>query len=287
MQVAISLGNADVAQVPGVTNADVERIHHDLVKRLIQRGHVAVYGGDLKPTGLSETLIDLATQVVSDPDAVRANPETCLRNAVAWPIYHNYSDEDLATHNLGAVFENFPPPASMGLSDADLGAFVPPDTPERRVLWSKSFSHMREELDKSLDARLVVVGRGIGSSGAVPGIFEETVVAVRGRTPLFLVGGFGGVAVSLIEAFTKGTTAVFTREAQLSHPPLAGFYDYLDAQGMSELADFEGMVKELHDAGVAGLNNGLTAEENEFLFTSNDWNAVAELMLDGLDRLKS
>jgi len=286
MNIAISLGNADVAQVPGVTNDDVQRIHFDLVRRLLENGHVAVYGGDLKPTGLSEQLIDIAAAAADDPDAVRQNPETRLRNGVAWPIWLNYSDDDLATLNLGAVFENFDPPAELGLDESQRATFVPPDTPERRVIWSRSFSAMRAQLDRTIDARLVVVGRGIGSSGAVPGIFEETLVALRGRTPLFLVGGFGGVAVSLIEALTNGTTSVFTRETQAAHPGMAEFYEYLDQVGQAELADFEGMVGELHAAGLAGLNNGLSEEENQTLFSCDDWDKVADLLIDGLARLQ-
>lgn len=286
MQVAISLGNADVAKLEGVTPDDVQRIHFDLVRRLLEHGHVAVYGGDLKPTGLSEQLIEIAAGVADDPDAARRHPETRLRNGVAWPIWLNYTEEDLAALHLGAVFENFDPPAELGLDERQQATFVPPDTPERRVLWSRSFSVMREQLDRTIDARLVVVGRGIGSSGAVPGIFEETLVALRGETPLFLVGGFGGVAVPLIEAMTDGTTDVFTREAQSAHPGLADFYTYLDQIGRAELADFEAMVAELHAAGLAGLNNGLSDEENQMLFSSNDWDAVADLIIDGLARLQ-
>ena len=283
MHVAISLGNADVAQVPGVTNDDVHRMHLDLVRRLFEHGHVAVYGGDLKPKGLSEQLIDIAA--VAGDDSVRQNPETRLRNGVAWPIWLNYTEDALAEHNLGRVFENFDPPAELELDSEQRLTFVKPDTPARRFLWSRSFTAMREQLGETLGARLVVVGRGIGSSGAVPGIFEETVVAIRQRTPLFVVGGFGGVAVPIIEALTDGTSSVFTREAQAAHPGMAEFYAYLDEVGKPELADFEGMVAELHAAGVAGLNNGLTDEENRTLFTSNDWDAVADLMLDGLAKL--
>lgn len=285
MHIAISLGNADVAQVPGVTPADVQRMHLDLVRRLFERGHVAVYGGDLKPTGLSEQLIDLAAGVAEDPDAARRHPETWLRNGVAWPIWLNYTEEELATHNLGTVFERFDPPAELELDAAQCATFFPPDTPERRLLWSCSFTAMREQLDSTIDARLVVVGRGIGSSGAVPGIFEETLVALRSRRPLFLVGGFGGVAVPIIEALTEGSTSVFTREAQSAHPGLAEFYTHLDRIGRAELADFESMVAELHVAGIEGLNNGLGEQENRTLFTSNDWDVVADLMLDGLARL--
>ena len=285
MHVAISLGNADVAQVPGITPDDVQRLHFDLVRRLFEHGHVAVYGGDLKPTGLSEQLIDIAAGAADNPDAVRQHPETWLRNGVAWPIWLNYTEEALATHRLGAVFENFDPPAELDLDDAQRTTFIPPDTPERRLLWSRSFTAMREQLDRTIDARLVVVGRGIGSSGAVPGIFEETLVALRSGTPLFLVGGFGGVAVPIIEALTEGTTSVFTRDAQSAHAGLAEFYAHLDRLGRAELADFESMVAELLAAGLAGLNNGLSEEENRMLFTSNDWAAVADLMLDGVARL--
>ena len=38
MHVAISLGNADVAPAPGVTNDDIHRIHMDLARRLFEQG---------------------------------------------------------------------------------------------------------------------------------------------------------------------------------------------------------------------------------------------------------
>jgi hypothetical protein len=287
MHVAISLGNADVAPVPGITPAHVEHIHLDLVRSLFSRGHVVVYGGDLKPTGLSERLIDLAAEVADDPSEVRQRPETRLRNAVAWPIHLRYTSAEMSAHHLEAVFERFDPPADLRLDAVQRATFVAPDTLEHRLWWSRSLTAMREQLDRTIDARVVVCGRGIGSSGAVPGILEEVMVALRGGTPLFVVGGFGGIAVPIIEALTAGRTSVFTRQAQSAHAPLAEFYAYLDDIGQSDLADFDGMVAALHQAGVAGLRNGLTADENRTLFTSRAWPQVLELLLDGLDRLES
>ncbi|MEM7203066.1 MAG: hypothetical protein AAF628_22590 [Planctomycetota bacterium] len=288
LHVAISLGNADVSPVPHGTPADVERIHHDLVRQLVAAGHIAVYGGDLKPTGggLTEQLLDIAASTAAAGDAVRAHPEQCLRNAVAWPIHLRYTAEDLATLHMEKVFENYEVPSDLGLSDEQRATFVPPDTPERRVWWARSFAAMREKLNASLDARVVVCGRGIGSSGAVPGILEEVVFAVKGGTPLFLVGGFGGVAVPLIEAFTAGTTSVFCREAQLAHEPMAELYAHLDRTGQGAIADFAGMVATLHQAGIAGLRNGLSEAENQTLFTTTDWQEASALLIEGLERLR-
>lgn len=286
LHVAISLGKADVAAVPGIGPDDIERVHLDLCKRLLQRGHVLVYGGDLKPTGFVEELIGLAAESADDPAAVRRAPEQKIRNGVAWPIHLQYDAADLARRHLAAMFERYEPPEDVELTPEQRTTFVPPDTPQRRFWWSRSLTAMRERLDATTDARVVVCGRGIGSSGAVPGIFEEAVIAVRAGTPLFLVGGLGGVAVPLIEAVRRGTTDVFTRAAQCAHPPMAEFYAYLDRIGRGDLADFAGMVKSLHDAGIAGLGNGLTAAENERLFTERDWPTAAELLLDGLDRLQ-
>ncbi len=287
LHVAISLGNADVAPIDGVSNEDVHRAHMDLARGLLQRGHVLVYGGDLKPSGgLSEELLGLAAEASPLGAGARDAPERWVRNGVAWPIHLRYRQEDLAPLKLQRAFEFFDPPADLALDDAARQTFVPPDTPERRVWWARSFRAMREQLGGTLDARVVVCGRGIGSSGAIPGILEECVVAVQQRTPLFLVGALGGVAVPLIEAFTQGTTTVFTREAQRAHEPMGALFDYLDANGLGALADFEAIVRQLHEAGVEGLCNGLSREENERLFTGRDWPASLELFLNGLERLR-
>lgn len=286
MHVAISLGNADVNPVPGGTPEDIERIHFDLIRRLFEAGHVLVYGGDLKPTGLSEKLLELGRKHAVEADGTPADPTTRLRNAVAWPIHLNYSAEELAAAGLTGVFENYDPPADVELTEEQKTTFAKPDTPEHRVWWSRSFSSMREQLNRTLDARVIVCGRGIGSSGAIPGIFEEALCALRAGTPLFIVGGFGGVAVPILEALSTGTTSVFTREAQHAHPPMAEFYAYLDSIGRGDLADFESMVGEMHKAGIAGLNNGMSAAENEILFSSTDWSVVADLLIEGLGRLQ-
>lgn len=287
LHVAISLGNADVAPAAGVTPADITAIHLDLASRLLERGHVLVYGGDLKPTGLSGQLVELACTHTTDPEAVREHPERRLRNGVAWPIWLQYDDAQLGKHRLAKVFERYDAPDELELDDDQKATFVKPDTSEHRLWWSRSLSAMREQLDRTTDARVVVCGRGIGSSGAIPGILEEALVAVRHGTPLFLVGGFGGVAVPLIEALTTGRTKVFRRDVQVAHPPMKDFYAYLDSIGRQELADFDGIVRTLHEAGIAGLHNGLTEAENRTLFTSTDWPAVAALVLEGLARLPS
>ena len=140
LHVAISLGNADVAPAPGVTPADIERIHLDLVRGLLEQGHVAVYGGDLKPTGLTEQLIDIAADCADDPAELRQRPERAIRNGVAWPIWLKYGADDLAPLRLEAMFERYDPPAELDLDAEQRATFVPPDTPERRLWWSRSLS---------------------------------------------------------------------------------------------------------------------------------------------------
>ena len=77
------------------------------------------------------------------------------------------------------------------------------------------------------DAGVKRIDAGFSQSGAVPGILEECVIAVEQRTPLFLIGALGGVAVPLIEAVTQGTTSVFTRQAQRAHEPMGASYNFV------------------------------------------------------------
>ncbi len=54
---------------------------------------------------------------------------------------------------------------------------------------------------------------------------------------------------------------------------------------MAEPIDYKALTAEFEKFGVAGLNNGLDAEENERLFTTTNLPEMIALVLRGLGRL--
>ncbi len=277
LHVAISLGKADAEKVPGIGTLHVDDAAFALARHLIARGAVLAFGGDLKPGGFTLKLLSLLPY--------GSPPERRLRNGVAWPIWLNQPAAELAEHGLTRVFERYEAPADLDVSDAQKNAFFQPDTPERRWMWARSFTSMREALRATTHARVVFCGRVIGSSGGVPGIFEEARLALRARQPLYLIGGYGGCAKALIDALLTGKSALFTKARQTTGPAMAD-YSFLDRTGRAATADYDAFVAEIHRAGIAGLNNGLSEAENRVLFATEQLPVMIALLLQGLRQVR-
>jgi hypothetical protein len=54
------------------------------------------------------------------------------------------------------------------------------------------------------------------------------------------------------------------------------------ADGKTTPIDYAGEIRFLQTKGVAGLDNGLSAEENEILFTSRNLPEIVHFLLKGL-----
>jgi hypothetical protein len=59
-----------------------------------------------------------------------------------------------------------------------------------------------EATDPALSARIILGGKLKGYSGFLPGIFEEALVCLQRKKPLYILGGFGGAAEALARALT-------------------------------------------------------------------------------------
>jgi SLOG cluster2 len=171
-----------------------------------------------------------------------------------------------------------------------------PADPDRKWV-VEAIRRFRRRLDVSERsvARFAVCGKGAGYNGRFSGIAEEVMLTLALGKPVYVAGGFGGAArevgalLGLARPWTGEKLAVF--EPVLSGARLAMLEHFSEAMrppGFEGLPlTQEALVSFLRDRCVDGTrwpNNGLDVGENRELFSSEDGDRIAELVLKGLTR---
>jgi hypothetical protein len=134
---------------------------------------------------------------------------------------------------------------------------------------------MRRYMATRTQARVLLGGKRAGFQGEIPGLMEEALISLENAHPLFLAGGFGGVTADI-------ATALGADDGNWL-PPLA------DAP-LPDPRWESGRTRLLAHAAKptwAGLNNGLSKEENRRLAATHRPSDMAALVSLGLGRLRS
>lgn len=136
-------------------------------------------------------------------------------------------------------------------------------------------------------------GKVEGYRGFIPGIFEEALLSLEKRSPLYLLGGFGGATEVLAEALLADPSAALPKalqeEWQRQNTP--GLALLKNADG-SLAASTSALLRALHEAIHAArgqlakaLNNGLDEADNRRLLTTRDMRGALGLVHKGLAQL--
>lgn len=295
MQVGLSISNSpDLAQL-GMGPPHLQDAMLELARYLLAKGAHLAYGGDLRPGGFTEQLLELVWTYNSDKseDELILSPERKsdlasrrLSNFVAWPIHLNYSPAILAQHHLKGVFRFIDPPEDLKLSETQRSTFASPANPEHRYWWFRSLTVMREQMVEKIDARVFLGGQIRGYAGGMPGLVEEVLLSLRRSQPVFLLGGMGGCTRSIIDAIEGRRPRELTVEYQAEDAGYADFLAYINKHPDTVAINYTSMVDELVKAGISGLNNGLTESENRQLFETPHIPLMVSLVLKGLSACK-
>jgi len=260
----------------GLSPVHLEDAMVECARHLLAQGASLAYGGDLRPGGFTTILFELARS------HNRAGGKERIHNFLAWPIHlrldtavwHEYLDE-IHVYRLS-------PPSHLGIDEK---VYVAPDDAAGRYVWARSLTAMRQEMSQKTAARVLLGGQVTEFKGKYPGLFEEALLALRSGKALYLVGGFGGCTRSIADALKGGTPEAFT-EAFQSHEPLhKGLVERYRADAAvtkTTAIDYAAELQFLKAKGVAGLDNGLSNDENEILFTSKNLPEIVYLLLKGL-----
>lgn len=139
-------------------------------------------------------------------------------------------------------------------------------------------------MNSEMGARIALGGRIEGQQGLLPGIMEESLLALRSDVPLFLLGGFGGCARLVIDALQGEGPMELTVEYQIENTPR--YSELLDASSSAGIpSTFDNDVQYLNDVTIERLRNGLDEDENERLFVSDDVDEIVAYVIRGLGRL--
>lgn len=279
--------------------------------------HLA-YGGDLRPGGFTETMLDLAlaesviAQNREQQDAKQAQKQTHGRifSYLAWPYYADLTTSYEAQHLNVCSFIRVTPRSSGLDSKKYPDTITQGDLPADDVQYLKAIciSHLRELISQGnastfddatppLAASVILGGKISRYSGVMPGIFEEFMHAVRARIPVFIIGGFGGAAKALADTVLLGglmLPEIFTLRGQSDHkdnPDLKELQRIFEERNVEptieqryqDLQDaLISYAEDLNQAESSRATNGLSRSDNERLMGSRNIVEITGLIECGL-----
>ncbi|HLC16033.1 MAG TPA: TIR domain-containing protein, partial [Thermodesulfovibrionia bacterium] len=140
-----------------------------------------------------------------------------------------------------------------------------------------------------IHARLLLGGKVTGYSGKYPGIAEEAYCALKAKKPLYLIGAFGGCTKAVIDSLLNGQSDLLNYDFQIQNEDYKAMFTLYNQKIQNvpdeEPIDYKKLVSFFHEKGIAGLNNGLTEEENKRLFETIHIPEMVMLVLKGLSDL--
>ena len=279
--IGLSISNSPDLEERGMSLVHLEDAMVECARHLLVQGASLGYGGDLRPGGFTTILFELVRT------HNRAGSKERIHNFLSWPIHlrldrtawHEYLDE---IHDY-----KFPPAPDLGV---DAKVFIAPDDVAGRYAWARSLTLMRTAMNDKIAARVLLGGQITGFKGKYPGLLEEALLALRSGKPLYLIGGFGGCTRLIIDALKGSAPEAFTEAFQTQDPVYKAIverYRADAAEKKTKAIDYAGELQFLESKGAPGLDNGLSVDENEFLFASENLPEIVYLLLKGLtQRLK-
>jgi hypothetical protein len=276
--IGISISNSTDLSERGMSQEHLEDAMVECARYLLAQGASLAYGGDLRPGGFTTILFELVRS------HNRAGSQERIHNFLAWPI-HLRLDPALWQEYLDEIHPyRLSPPADLGVNE---GVYIASDDAISRYVWARSLTAMRQEMDQKIHARVLLGGQVKDFKGKYPGLFEEALLALHSGKSLYLIGGFGGCTRFIVDVLKGGTPEAFTEAFQAQDPLYQAVkerYRVDAADNKTTPIDYAAELQFLREKGVGGLDNGLSAEENETLFTSVNLPEIVYLLLKGLGK---
>lgn len=260
------------------------RLAQDLARHLLAGSATLLYGGDLRPDGFTEFILDEATILKDRIGCTQPHVE----NHLAWPLY--VSDQEIVAWRsrfrevMDTVVYDIPDDVSSGISQ---DVFLPPNSPQNSYIWSRCLTEMREKSISNSTVRICAGGKLSGYKGKMPGVLEEVILALNAKKPIFLLGAFGGVIGDVCAVILDNEVPdSLTENWQISHNE--GYFDLQKiARSKEHHCDYDSVVKTLKRFNVSELSAraGLTELEYKRLMLSPFIDECTYLILKGLSAI--
>lgn len=255
--VAVSVSDAPDLAAMGLGEGHLHEAMETVAARLLAFGYRLAYGGDLRPDGFTERLFEFAATY--DRSAV-SNGVSAVTDYLAWPVHVRMAPEE--KHALAEGLGDVANVSWLSLDGKSMDATECIDMPSREPdaeTWAGGLTAMRKTMTAGTDARLVLGGKVEDYKGTLPGIAEETLLALHSKQPVYIFGGFGGCARAIAESLGLVDPCQETPRDWIGGSLFAG----------TNLP----------------LNNGLSEEENRTLAKTPHIGEAMLLALTGLERI--
>lgn len=277
-KIAISVSENEELEQLGLSEHHVKDISIEIARYLIANGATLLYGGDLRKDGFTELFSEISYQYKELKDR-----KFRFVNYFPFPNSRNITLEAKANFKEKQV-EPIILEVPLNLGDIDREkVYTPLENIEDRYIFSECLTDMRIKMATHSDARIILGGRQNNYLGYLPGILEEAYHSLKSNKPVYLLGGFGGAAKSVVAAISGKRPQEFTNEYQYKSELLSEFKNYSQEKA-SVPTDYEEIMVFLQQYRAERISelNGLTVEENEILFESTNIHELLFLIIKGL-----
>ncbi len=275
-----------ISESPDISNYGLEFIHMqdvmvEIARYLLVSGASLAYGGDVNYNN-KYNFVKLLIDLVSNHNREQKEIQQIIYNYVSYPLYKSIDIETKAKLMDVCNFIEIPYLTKYGDNSNDLPLVS-------KYIYARNLTNMRQTMNTDITARIIIGGKTSGYNGMYPGLVEEAYLALQSNKPVYLLGAFGGAASAIIQCLKGQVPKELTTEYQLSTGDYKVFYHFYNEEAKKEgidLIDYTQISDFFKSKGVDGLNNGLCPEENEVLFTTNNFIEAITLILKGLFRTK-
>ena len=179
-----------------------EKAWKAIATALWEQGATLVYGGNANEGGLTELLQKAAEQLP------RGKLHDASDSAAPLLRWIDVSGESSVSPELERHVSIEQVPGEVDLDRRDLLRRVEAATSDPQIrqwlLASLRLHRSRRHMNDQCVVRIVIGGKCSGFSGHLPGVLEETLMALHSRKPVYVVGGFGGAAAAVGELLGLG-----------------------------------------------------------------------------------
>ena len=282
VRIGISISESDELKELGLSNIHQQDAMIEFARYLLVQGAHLVYGGDLRDKGYTFLFSELAYQYRSRSEQDKKH----FTNYFSFPIHLRLNNSHLSEFKKNRVDVIKVAPAS-GLK-VDKTQYVEPSSSANKIIWAKSLTKMREEMNEKTDARIFIGGKLLKYLGKYPGIIEEAFVTLQSDKPTYLIGGFGGATNAIIANLQGKESEQLTDSFQSKNIGFTEFKKLYNQKYTSEKIDYKKLTGFFKSYGLKRLcdNNGLSKKENERLFTTQHIPEMIFYVIKGLNNIR-
>ena len=189
IRLGISVSNSADLPALGLSTRHAQLAIAEIARAVLIAGGALVYGGRVKPSGFTQFLMHEVRRYGRSSESLMLCLAASEHRALT-PGELDALDRELGTKGTLVCLDE------TGAQIRDIVRTAPfAARPVREdSVTGASYSSLRRYLGEITHARVIVGGQLSNFKGAMPGVIEEAIVAVRSGQPLYVAAGFGGAA---------------------------------------------------------------------------------------------